>query len=183
MTSRHHRRIELSTSSMADIAFLLLTFFLISTQIPYQRGLVIVLPELNSTIIKRIHDRNLFNIQLNSEDVLMVEGQVRQVAGLREAVHTFIQNQGRDKQLSDNPIDAVVSFKADRQTSYRAYIEVLDEIQAAYFEIYAERAGMTPPKFRALNPAMPRDKEVMDHARAGIPMNISIAEPTRIRPD
>lgn len=183
MTSRHDRRIELSTSSMADIAFLLLTFFLISTQIPYQRGLVIMLPELNNFVNKKIHDRNLFTIQLNSEDVLMVEGKVRYVARLREAVRTFIQNQGRDKHLSDNPMEAVVSFKADRQTSYRAYIEVLDEIQAAYFEIYAERAGMSSSEFRALNPASAREKEIMDQARSGFPMNVSIAEPTRIKPD
>lgn len=182
MTNRRDRRIELSTSSMADIAFLLLTFFLISTQIPYQRGLVIMLPELKNVVNKKIHDRNLFAIQLNSEDVLMVEGEVRPVAGLREAVRAFILNQGRDKRLSENPRDAVVSFKADRQSSYRAYIEVLDEIQAAYFDIYAERAGMSSSAFRALNPSNPSDREVMDRAREGFPMNVSIAEPTRVKP-
>ncbi|HQQ96740.1 MAG TPA: biopolymer transporter ExbD [Cyclobacteriaceae bacterium] len=182
MTNRRDRRIELSTSSMADIAFLMLTFFLISTQIPYQRGLVIMLPELNNVVNKKIHDRNLFAIQLNSEDRLMVEGEVRPVTRLREAVRAFILNTGRDKSLSDNPRDAVVSFKADRQTSHRAFIEVLDEIQAAYFEIYAARAGMSSSEFRALNPTNPLDKEVIDRAREGFPMNVSIAEPTRIRP-
>lgn len=90
MTNRRDRRMELSTSSMADIAFLLLTFFLISTQIPYQRGLLIMLPELNNVVNKKIYDRNLFAIQLNSKDVLMVEGEVRPVAGLRKAVRAFI---------------------------------------------------------------------------------------------
>jgi biopolymer transport protein ExbD len=180
MNHRHDRRIELSTSSMADIAFLLLTFFLVTTQLQDQRGLSLILPEINASATKKVQDRNMLAIQLNAADQLMVEGEVRSVNGLREQVRSFVLNHGQDPDLSVSPEDAVVSLRADRQTSHRAFIAVLDEIQAAYFGIYASRVGITPPEFRSLNPTHPRDRLLYDKARLGIPMNVSIAEPTGI---
>ena len=81
---------------------------------------------------------------------------------------------------SDDPKEAVVSFKADRGTSYDIYIAILDELQAAYYEIYGERVGLTADEFRSLDRKKPSELEKYRTAREGLPMNISIAEPTKI---
>jgi biopolymer transport protein ExbD len=169
---------ELNTSSMADIAFLLLTFFLMTTVIKNEKGLLLLLPpviEEDSPI--PLNERNLFNVQINSQDYFMVEGLRRpDLAGLRSEIKKFILNNGRDKTLSDSPKEAIVSLKADRGTSHKAYINALDEIQAAYYEIYAERVGMTAAKFRSLDQTNSTELAIYNKARQDIPMNISIAE-------
>ena len=86
-------------------------------------------------------------------------------------------NNAKDPTLSDSPADAVVSIKTDRGTSYKSFIDVLDEVQAGYYEIYGNRVGLTPQAFRSLDLANPESKKLYEKARQGIPMNISIAEP------
>lgn len=174
------RSAEISTSSMADIAFLLLTFFLMTTVIKDEKGLTLLLPPLQEGPVKPIHQRNLYTIQVNSADELLVERERRSsLIGLREDIKTFILNHGSNPALSDAPELAIVSLKTARGTSHAFFIATLDEIQGAYYEIYAERAGMTPAQFRMLDLDNPANKKFYDEARKGIPMNISIAEPTR----
>ena len=71
---------------------------------------------------------------------------------------------------------AVVSIKTNRGTSQRAFICALDEVKAAYYDIYGEKLGMSAAEYRALDTADPRFNKV----RRSIPMNISIAEPSKI---
>jgi hypothetical protein len=107
----------------------------------------------------------------------MVNGEVRAgLEGLREEIKTFVLNHGRDKTLSDNPEKAVVSFKADRGATHRAYIYALDEIQAAYYELYTEQAGISVEAFRTLDLSKSTDRALHEKGKKGIPMNISIAE-------
>jgi biopolymer transport protein ExbD len=173
---------EVSTSSMADIAFLLLTFFLTTTVINNHKGLVMLLPAWSKNMpTEPINDRNLFTIHVNSENKFLIEEIHREnLQGLRAELKEFILNNGRIKTLSDNPVKAVVSIKTDRNTSHQAFISVLNEVQAAYFEIYAARAGITSKQFRELDLNKTEDRKKYDQAREGIPMNISIAEPTNI---
>ena len=181
MKSQANRgRPQLNTGSMADIAFLLLIFFLVTMTINTDKGLMMRLPpKLDQPIDMEIHDRNLFNILLNSADQIMVEDRVlSDIAGLRGDIINFVMNQGKHENLSDSPEEAVVSIKTKRGTSYNQYIKILDEVQAAYFEIYAERAGVTPEVFRALDQRDPQQKALYLKARKGIPMNISIAKPS-----
>lgn len=171
---------ELSSGAMADIAFLLLTFYMVTTEIKDNKGLALMLPpyapEAPST---DVNNRNMFAIKINSNDRLMVEGkEVLSLAGLRTEIKKFILNNKQDPTLSDSPEDAVVSIKTDRGTSYKSFIAALDEAQAAYFEIYAERAGISPKAFRGLDLTNPESKKIYDKGRQGIPMNISIAEPS-----
>ncbi len=171
---------EVSTSSMADIAFLLLTFFLMTTVINNHKGLVMLLPEWNPSVpTEKINDRNLFTIHVNAENNYMIEDIRREnLQGLRNELKEFILNNGRIETLSDSPVKAVVSIKADRNTSHEAFIAALDEIQGAYFEIYAARAGLTPKQFRELDLNKKESRKKYDQAREGIPMNISVAEPS-----
>ena len=80
---------------------------------------------------------------------------------------------------SDDPTEAVVSFKADRGTSYELFVQVLDEINAAYNEVYGERVGITAQEFLQLDRKDPDQDKMYDRARQGIPRAISIAEPNK----
>lgn len=198
---------EINSSSMADIAFLLLIFFLVTTTIATDKGLTLTLPpkadpnEPPPDITK--NQRNIFKILVNSSDRILVEDEpLTDITELRFMVKEFILNFGKADQdaqelyntlpqslkvlslknesSSDFPKDAVVSFKADRGTSYAIYIAILDEMQGAFYEIYGERIGLTADEFRGLDRKKPSDLEKYKKARFGFPMNISIAEPTKI---
>ena len=172
----------LPSGSMADIAFLLLTFYMLTTVIGDQKGLPLLLPpSTNQRQPAKINERNLYTIQINSLDQFLVEGELRSsIDGLRSEVREFIMNRGAKEHLSTTPTDAVVSIKSDRGTRYSVYISVLDEVQAAYYEIYAERVNLSSSEFRALDLNIPAQRKLYDRGRQGIPMNISIAEPTAI---
>jgi len=178
----HTKRVmpELSSGAMADIAFLLLTFFMVTTQVDDYKGLAIVLPP-NQPEIPNIPltDRNIFTININSNNLYLIEGEVvSSIEGLRNEIKKFILNSKRNPHLPDNPKRAVVSIKTDRGTSHKSFITALDEAQAAYYEIYAERVGLTAKEFRALDVSNPENKKIYEKAMQGIPMNISIADPS-----
>ena len=198
---------EVNSSSMADIAFLLLVFFLVTTTIATDKGLTLTLPpkadpnQPPPDITK--NERNIFKILVNSSDRILIEDEpVTDLTGLRDQVKEFILNFGnpaeeyvaiyntlpatlkalsqKSEASSDDPKEAVVSFKADRGTSYDIYIAILDELQGAYYEIYGERVGLTADEFRTLDRKKPKEQATYKEAREGLPMNISIAEPTKI---
>ena len=178
---------EIPNASMADIAFLLLTFFLVTTTMPNNSGLSIALPPAPEDKpleeIVKIQERNMFKIQINSSDALLIEGEPRDdISALKEEIKTFVLNNGKNPESSDNPEKAIVSFKTDRGTSHKRFIQLLDIIQAAYYDIYADQAGVTNAKFReaASDLAVPQNKEIYERGRAGIPLNISIADPTKV---
>lgn len=175
--SRKHRPVELPAGSMADIAFLLLTFYMVTTVISNEKGIPILLPPVQTVTPTPIHERNLFTIQLNSADQFLIENIRRDdIVGLRNEIKTFIMNKGTNPDLSVSPEKAIVSFKTDRGTSYKAYIATLDEIQAAYYELYAQQAGISPEQFRKLDVRISSEKLLYEKGKQGIPMNISIAE-------
>jgi len=206
---------EVNAGSMADIAFLLLIFFLVTTQIATNKGLTLLLPpkqEDDEPIEIKQQERNLFKIQINSEDLLLVEDEpLDDVKQIRTMVYDFVLNfgkpsdtkKGKDNvsdrdvyetlpgsmkayitrslgsdESSDGPSSAIISLKADRGSSYAIFISILDELNAAYNRIYGERVGLTDEEFRKLNRNDPRQKELYDRARIGMPKAISIAEPT-----
>lgn len=183
---------EIPNASMADIAFLLLTFFLVTTTIANDKGLQLLLPpppDPNQAELK-FQQHNLFTIQVNSSDALLVEGDpMEDVDGLQEDIKAFILNNGANPELSDSPEKAVVSYKTDRGTSHKRFIQILDIIQGAYYDIWAERAGVTNQKFReaASDLTDPENQAIYDKGRGKradgsleIPMAISIAEPTKV---
>ena len=185
MARSKRSKVEINSSSMADIAFLLLIFFLVTTTIANDRGLSMQLPpkpEQDQEIIK-IPERNNFKILINSADRMLVEGEpLNDAKKIRQMVKEHVLNNGRDENLSDSPKAAVVSFKADRGTSYEVYIQVLNQVQGAYYDMYAARAGVTNKKWReiASDIGNPENKRIYDAARKDFPMAISISEPSKI---
>jgi biopolymer transport protein ExbD len=186
---------DIPNASMADIAFLLLVFFLVTTTIANDRGLSIQLPPppeaMPPDMDVKIQERNLFKIQVNSFDNVLVEGNPFTGAPneLTEMIKTFILNYGADPNSSDNPEKAIVSYKTDRGTSHKKFIEILDAVQAAYYQIYADNAGVTVKKWLDLSSDLndPENRKLYDLGRkrrpdgtVEIPMALSIAEPTKV---
>ncbi|MFZ5970642.1 MAG: ExbD/TolR family protein [Bacteroidota bacterium] len=183
---------EIPNASMADIAFLLLTFFLVTTTIANDKGLQMMLPpppDPNQPIMK-FQEHNLFTIQVNSSDALLVEGEpMEDISGLQDQIKKFILNNGADPHLSDSPEKAIVSYKTDRGTSHKRFVEILDKIQGAYYDIWSERAGVTNQRFReaASDLSDPENQAIYNKGLGKrpdgtneIPMAISIAEPTKV---
>lgn len=139
---------EVNAGSMADIAFLLLIFFLVTTTIEKDKGIARQLPPNDEvTDPPIIKQKNLFIVNVNKNDQLLVEEKLMELKDLRQAAIEFLDNGGapagspercsycKGKRLtdsSDNPEKAVISVQNHRLTSYRMYISVQNELVAAY---------------------------------------------------
>ena len=198
---------EVNAGSMADIAFLLLIFFLVTTTIASDKGILNILPPKQDPNVPppdiKKNERNIYNVLINANNDLLVEGDYRRSAeGLDQDFKAFILNFGapdeeatalynslpaslqaqaqRKADSSDDPVEAVISIKTNRGTSYEVFLEVFDLAKKAYFEIYAERVGLTADEYRRLNGDSEATKALQDKGKEGIPMAISIAEPYKI---
>jgi biopolymer transport protein ExbD len=175
---RTKRTADIPTASMADIAFLLLIFFLVTTTIDVDSGIYMQLPpKLDPTVEPpEIQDRNLLTVLVNAQGNVLVEGEFMQINQLRNEVKRHVLNDGRQPSYSDSPDEAIVSFKTERGTKYETYIDVLDEIKAAYLDIrndYARSlAGVDYPTYRAR-----LEEGDTDEVSEKYPIKISLAEP------
>ncbi|OEK09247.1 biopolymer transporter ExbD [Flavivirga aquatica] len=134
---------EVNAGSMADIAFLLLIFFLVTTTIETDSGINRKLPPIEDQseppVIKQ---KNIFTVLLNGKDQLLVEDEIMEIKDLRQAAIDFLDNGGdgscsfcngkKNPDLSDNPTKAIISLKNERETTYKTYIAVQNELVAAY---------------------------------------------------
>lgn len=141
---------EVNAGSMADIAFLLLIFFLVTTTIEIDSGLNRKLPPIEETEPPIIKERNIFQLTVNGNNELFLkaagsEGDLLKLKDLRKTAVAFLDNGGgsgpdkcesckgkRNPQSSDNFQKAIISLQNDRGTSYETYIAVQNEIIAAY---------------------------------------------------
>ena len=149
---------EINASSMADISFLLLIFFLVTTSMDVNQGLARRLPppippdqKVEDTDINK---RNLFVVKINWENKLLVQGQELDVRQLRAKAKEFIVNANDDSNMPKlfeedfgQPFgtlkytkEHVISVQNDAETQYQAYLEVQNELVAAYNELREECA-------------------------------------------
>ena len=184
---------EVNASSMADIAFLLLIFFLVTTTINVDKGILHKLPpkEDEPPEVIEFNQNNVMNILVNKYDQMLVRGELMEVDELREKAREFLQNYGRDPELSDNPQKAVVSLKNDRGTSYNIYIRVQNELKAAYRECRDDYAMQQFNKTYMELTILASDKKLPKvqrsdykakaaEVRKEFPMRLSEAEPESI---
>ncbi|MEM9886357.1 MAG: biopolymer transporter ExbD [Bacteroidota bacterium] len=176
MARRNRGSNEINASSMADIAFLLLIFFLVTTTIAQDKGIQVLLPpwsEIEPDPTK-LNKRNVFAVLVNADNQLLVRGELANIDDLRERAKEFIKNpQGRED-LAESPTKAIISLKNDRGTKYETYIEVYNELKAAYEELWDESAQI---KYRRdYDDEMP--KAMKKAIRTEIPFVLSEAEPT-----
>ena len=140
---------EVNAGSMADIAFLLLIFFLVTTTIETDSGINRKLPPMEDVIDPPvIKQRNIFTVGVNKNNDILVEEKPTQLRDVRAAAVKFLDNGGgvgdeacdyckgeKDNSSSDNPEKAIISLKNDRETDYKVYISVQNELVAAYNEL------------------------------------------------
>jgi biopolymer transport protein ExbD len=133
---------SIPTAGMADIAFLLLIFFLVTTTINVDTGIGMTLPPKLKPEQKPppVKERNLMKILVNAQGDVLVEEERASVAEIRDRVQKHVLNYGQNPDLADSPDDAVISIKTSAQTPYSKYIEVLDEVWMAYREIWDQIA-------------------------------------------
>lgn len=137
---------EVSAGSMADIAFLLLIFFLVTTTIETDAGLDRMLPPIeppeDEVVIKQ---KNIFQVNINKNGQLLADDNLIDLKDLRVKAMEFLDNNGdascsyckgkKDSDSSDNPDKAIISLKSDRETKYSTYITVQNELVGAYNEL------------------------------------------------
>lgn len=184
MKKRSTKRKGLQTvnaSSMADIAFLLLIFFLVSTEIQQDQGVLVRLPRWEAEPpTANLSERNVLTVLVNADNELLVEGATARLSDLRERTKSFVLNPTGSNVLASDPRRAVVSLRNDRQTNYATYLTVYNELQAAYREMRDAEAARSygEPTYAAL------DEVGKAAVREALPMVISEAEPSDFaRPD
>lgn len=150
---------EINASSMADIAFLLLVFFLVTTTFDSDYAIERRLPAKIEDVPEdvKIEQRNVFILLINKQDELFVNGERGDMKKLKEDVKTFILNPTNDPRLSEkskkyvqSPLlkagkytksKGVITLQGDRLTSYRKYIAVQGILTAAFEEMRDEVAN------------------------------------------
>jgi biopolymer transport protein ExbD len=141
-------RPEINAGSMADIAFLLLIFFLVTATISTDVGINRMLPKpcppgIDCNI--PINDRNILKVMLNNQDQIMVDNELVSLDALKDIAKAFLDNNSDgsctycnglgDLNASENPQKAVISLQNMKQTSYRQYVAVQNELTKAYYEL------------------------------------------------
>ena len=123
---------ELNAGSMADIAFLLLIFFLVVTTIAEDKGIPVILPKYYEGEPGPERPRNVLKILVNANDDILVESIPTENDKIKELVIEFVNN---PKQENDKPEDskfAIISLQNDVNTSYEAYVKIYSHIHEAY---------------------------------------------------
>lgn len=178
----------LNTQSTADIAFLLLCYFLMTSTMDQQNGLQRRLPPMPDKDQKvddqKVNRRNIIIVKINSADRLFAGNEMLDISQLKDKIKEFLTNPADDPNLPEKemknieglgeyPVSkGVISLQNDRGTSYQAYIAVQNELVKAVNELREDfaRAKYGKP-FAALS------EEQQDIAKKAVPQNISEAEP------
>ena len=175
-SSRDRMSNEINAGSMADIAFLLLIFFLVTTTIAEDKGILVKLPPWSDEEpdITQLKTRNVYSVLVNAQNKLLVRGEEMDIDALKDKTIEFISNPQRREDLSEAPNKAIISLKHDRGTSYNTYLEVYNELKAAYYELWDD---LSRQKFGIpYSDEMPIAQQKV--IKGEIPFVISEAEPT-----
>ena len=192
---------------MADIAFLLLIFFLVTTTMNVDSGISKKLSEKPPAdyVPPVIKERNIFEVNINRNNELLVEGERMDVKEIKDAAVKFIDNGGGEGKLvdgvstgpcdyckgeksstsSDHPNKAIISVQSDRGTEYGTYMIVQNELLRAYTELRnalcKERYGMSYIELEKLYKDDKNNLELkkkVEDIKTAYPQIISDAEPT-----
>lgn len=188
MARKKRKLPEVNSSSSADIAFLLLIFFLVTTSMDTDKGLARRLPQPVPKEMQKdveIKHRNVLTILVNANNQLMVAGEIMDMSGLKNKAKEFIQNPYNDANLPEKvekevpffgkvmcSSKGVISLQNEVNTEYQAYITVTNELMAAYNEL---RNELAKEKWGKTYADLSEDQK--DAIATIYPMNISEAEP------
>ncbi len=183
----------INSSSTADIAFMLLIFFLTTTSMDTDKGLARRLPPPPDPNVKqqdniKVKERNVLQVRINKDNQLMVGSEYLEISQLRAKAKEFIANPNDDANLPEKHVKSipllggdcmvtenhVISVTNDVGTSYQAYIDVQNELVAAYNEL---RNELAKAKFGAIYAECDEDQQKA--VRDFYPQKISEAEPKK----
>jgi biopolymer transport protein ExbD len=116
---KRKKEVEIPTSSLADIAFLLLVFFLVTTTVDVDKGLSLVLPEKGQET--KVRQKNIASLLINAEGQIMLNEEPVELRQIKDRVRLMLQ---------ENPL-LILSVKTDRNTRYDVYIDVIDQLKQA----------------------------------------------------
>ncbi|MCP9236257.1 biopolymer transporter ExbD [Lewinella sp. JB7] len=167
---------EINAGSMADIAFLLLIFFLVTTTIAEDKGILVKLPPWSDEEpdITRLKERNVFSVLVNAQNQLLVREEPARIGELRERAKEFIMNPTKRPDLAEGPRNAIISLKNDRGTDYDTYLAVYNELKGAYDDLWDELSQRRYGQPYSEEMPFAQRKAIRDE----IPMVLSEAEPT-----
>ena len=183
---------DLTTGSMADISFLLLIFFLVTTTMDTDSGITRRLPPPveNPEMDVKVKERNIMNVLINKYDKLLVNGKPGDVATLKDMTKEFITPRPSDEKAPEVEVKdielipeavmiskGVVSLKNDRGTSYSMYISVQNELAKAF----NERKDELSLRYFNQHFADLTDKDKIEAINKAVPVRISEAEPEEIK--
>jgi biopolymer transport protein ExbD len=164
---------EIPTSSMADIAFLLLLFFLVATVIDVDTGIGLTLPEyIEDPETVEVPKDRMAAVLINENGDVLVDGQPTSIFQIKNNIKPRI------KSKIDLPSNKklIVSVKTDRNTNYNPYIQALDQVKLAYFEVRDEYSQSNYG--RRFNDLAPEEQDVV---KDKVPIIISLAEPEAVK--
>ena len=183
---------EVRADSQADIAFLLLIFFLVATTMNSDKGLSRVLPPLPPEDVKvediKVKERNILLVFVNAAGQIMAGNESMDIRGLKDKAKEFILNPMDDENLPEKketeielgdgskwvyPVsEGVVSLQTTRDTSYEVYIMVQNELSRAFNEV---RDQVAMQKFGSVFADLTEDQRTA--ITKAVPQKISEAEP------
>jgi biopolymer transport protein ExbD len=164
---------SIPTSSMADIAFLLLLFFLVATTIDVDTGIGLVLPEyVKDVSTVEVPKNRMAAVLINANGDVLMDGNPISIYQIKDNLKPRIVSK---IDLQSNK-KLIVSVKTDRQTKYNTYIQALDQIKEAYFEVRDDYSNQNYG--RKYNDLPEEEQKVVQDK---IPIIISIAEPEQIK--
>ena len=182
---------EINAGSMADIAFLLLIFFLVTTTMDVDTGITRKLPPPVEDLEKEIDvkERNVLKVLVNSHDRLMVNGKFLDISMLKDAAKDFMSihpdnpdyPEVQSKYIEELEREimtskGIISLKNDRGTSYQMYIAVQNELAAAFSEMKNELSmNLFGLRYKQLV-----NKDKIKGINKAIPVRVSEAEPEDI---
>ena len=183
---------EINGSSMADIAFIALIFFLMVTTMDKEAGIARQLPPIPPEDQKvenqEVNRRNIIQVKINSNDRLLAGGVPMDVSQLKDKIKEFMTNPNDDPNLPEKEVKevkgigpvpvskGVISLQNDRGTTYQAYITVQNELVKAINEIRDDFSMRTfGKKYAKL------DEEQQNAVREAVPQRISEAEPKDVK--
>jgi len=178
LKKRQREEGEIPASSLADIAFLLLIFFLVTTTIDVDTGIGLVLPPKpdKNEQPPPIKQRNMLKILVRNDGSVLLDDKPTTIENIKQKVMDFVDNKGQDPNLSESPQKAIVSIKSDRQTSYNIFVHVMDEVKGAYNQL---RDNMSRQQFGVPFDALPENSEQQEAVKKAYPEKISEAEPDK----
>ena len=163
---------SIPSSSMADIAFLLLIFFLVATVIDVDTGIGMTLPEITDEPPPPVSKDRMAAVLINENNDVLLDGEPISLFQIKSTLKPRIVSKielPKRKKL-------IVSLKTDRKTVYNAYISALDQIKMAFFEVRDEYSNSRfGTKYNDLN------DEAMKEVKNAIPIIISLAEPEAVK--